>query len=168
MCSRYRLIIKKIAFYYSLQVVYLWLDQIFSAFLRYFATSLSAVNSLTSGCFVLHTSRPFSQNTFQTAHKFYCFRQSNTTVHALVLIRLDTIGVRISIFFPSVDDWKRTDHAVISQQFYCSDQHKVNKGEKDRKWAYHWSKKIAKKNKPKNGNSTWSNSRLWRYKGFRL
>ena len=31
------------------------------------------------------------------------FRQSNTIVHALCLIRLDTDGIRISIFFASVD-----------------------------------------------------------------
>ena len=31
------------------------------------------------------------------------FRQSTTILHALCLIRLDTDGIRISIFFPSVD-----------------------------------------------------------------
>ena len=35
--------------------------------------------------------------------KILLFRQSNTIVHALFLIRLDTDGIRISIFFPNVD-----------------------------------------------------------------
>ena len=39
---------------------------------------------------------------FSNVSQMLLFRQSNTIEHALLLIRLDTDGIRISIFFPSV------------------------------------------------------------------